>query len=103
MSHGDVTHDPVAVTLCPTRQRSGADVDNEALRAYADSGDDDWSRDLALLTEKVEVEALGPQRLRGAVITAIEEALDIDALERAREGEQAQRERLREMRALLKL
>lgn len=52
----------------------GLDVD--ALAAYSASGTDDWTRDLTLLTEKVEVEALGPQRLRVAVITAIEEALD---------------------------
>jgi hypothetical protein len=53
--------------------------------------------DLSLLTEKVEVEAVGPQRLREAVVTAIEDALDLDALEQGRRDEQAQQERVGKM------
>ena len=74
----------------------GLDVD--ALAAYDASGDDDWTRDLSLLTEKVEVEALAPQQLRAAVLPAIEEALDLDLLKQAHQDEQSQRQRVRTMR-----
>src|SRR5262249_48779046 len=67
----------VAVTPAQAIALDLPDVDNDALRAYGESGGDDWSRDLKLLTEKVEVEALGPQRLREAVTEAIEDALDM--------------------------
>jgi hypothetical protein len=60
-------------------------------------------RDLDLLTEKVEVEALGPQRLRAAVVAAIEDVLDLDVLQQTRDDESAQRERVREMRGQLGL
>jgi hypothetical protein len=93
----------VAVT---PEQTIGLDIpglDHESLIAYGKSGDDDWNRDLALLTESVEVEALGPQRLREAVTTAIESALDMDALEQARADAKVEQKRVREMRRTLGL
>jgi hypothetical protein len=60
----------VAVTPEQTMELELPGLDVDALAAYAASGSDDWTRDLSLLTEKVEVEALGPQRLRDAVVTA---------------------------------
>jgi len=79
------------------------DLDKPSLMRYGASGFGDWDRDLSLLTEKVEVEALGPQRLRVAVTTAIEDVLDMDVLEQARAEEKVQAERVDAMRQTLGL
>lgn len=77
--------------------------EEDSLRAYAASGECDWTRDIRLLKAKIEVEALGPQRLREAVTNAIEETLDMDALKLAREQERAEAGRVNEIRAKLGL
>ena len=101
----------VAVTVEQAIELELEDVDREALLAYGASGTDDWARDVQFLDgtkaqrarRKVEVEALGPQRLRAAVTEAIESALDLDLLERAHVFQRLQQERVREMRQTLGL
>jgi len=58
------------------------DADRAKIRAYADSGDDMWSRDLALLAgvQKVELEAIESRELRQMVADALDAILDTDAL-----------------------
>lgn len=91
-----------ALALAPTLPNV-REAERLSLVAYGASGTDDWTRDISLLKAKVEVEALGPQRLREAVTTAIEEALDMDVLEDAREQGEVEAERVKAMRTTLGL
>lgn len=70
--------------------------DRDRIGAYVESGDDIWTRDLALLdgAQKVEMEALDPLTLRQLVIDAIEEVVDTGALAEMADDESTQRDLL---------
>ena len=91
-----------ALDLAPALPSFG-EAERASLVAYAASGDDDWTRDVRLLKTKIEVEALGAQRLREAVTTAIEDTLDTDVLEEAHEQAKVEADRVTGMRAKLGL
>ena len=60
-----------------------SEADTEAIAAYADSGEDAWSRDLDLLdgVAKFELEAMDPPELRDLLTDAIDGVLDAGQLD----------------------
>lgn len=69
------------------------DLDRERIAAYIASGTDVWDRDLGLLddVQKIETEALDPVQLRGLVVEAINDVLDLEQLDRVRSEERRDR------------
>ena len=70
--------------------------DTQSLEAYRDSGENDWTRNLAHLkvSPKTEVEALDPVSLRGLISKALDDALDLDQLQAVKDEEEKARELL---------
>jgi hypothetical protein len=70
------------------------DLDQRAIAAYAASGDELWSRDLALLdgVARFELEAVNPPDLRSLVTDALDRTLDRSQLEAIAAKGQMQRE-----------
>lgn len=91
-----------ALTLAPALPNVG-ETERKSLVAYAASGECDWTRDIRLLKAKIEVEALGPQRLRDALIAAMEGRLDVDRLAEQAHEEALQADEIRAMRETLGL
>ena len=91
-----------ALALAPALPNVG-ESERWSLVAYTDSGACDWTRDIGLLEAKIEVEALGPQRLREALIAAMERHLDIDTLAEQAHEEAIQADEIRAMRERLGL
>ena len=74
-----------------------------ALRAYRDSGGNDWERDADLLkfAPKTEVEALDPVALQDLIRAEIEDILDLDLIRSLRDQETSEGEWLKaELRSL---